>query len=359
MLARIGFALLLAVLPALQASAQTAYRLEERVPHLRWPWSVALLPDDRFLITEREGRLLLADARGERKVLAGTPDTVFAGQGGYMDVITDSDFAKNQFIYLSYAEGTPTENGTAVFRARLRDDALEEGRQILRVARDKVTPNHYGGRLLMVDDVLLVTTGDGYEHREDAQDLDSELGKVLRIDRQGRPAGIPGAKGDPLRIWTLGHRNPQGLALDARRRIVYSHEHGPRGGDEINRLRAGANYGWPLATYGVSYSGALVSPFHTLPDMQDPLWTWTPSIAPSGLAFYSGDAFPEWRDSLLLGALVDREVRRLQMRGETIVFEESLFADLNARIRDVRVFGERIFVLTDGEDATLFEVKRS
>jgi glucose/arabinose dehydrogenase len=335
------------------AAAQT---LVPRVTNLAWPWSVALLPDGRFLISEREGRLLLVHRDGSRTVLEGTPATLFAGQGGYLDVILDSRFASNRYVYLSYAEGTPQENGLAVFRARLQDDRLHEGRQILRVAQDKSTPQHYGGRMLMVDDHLIITSGDGFEHREDAQDLDSELGKVLRVDRDGQPAGMPGERGDPLRIWTRGHRNPQGLAVDPGRGLVYLHEHGPRGGDEINVLKGGENYGWPLATHGVNYSGAYVSPFRSVPGATDPIWTWTPSIAPSGLAYYAGNRIPQWRDSLLVGALVDREVRRLKVVDGVIVAEEALFSDLDRRIRDVRVFDERIFVLTDGENATLFEV---
>ncbi len=340
----------------LYSTGVAAQSLVPRVSDLRWPWSVALLPDGRFLITEREGRLLITHRDGTRAVLEGTPPTLFAGQGGYFDVILDTDFAQNQFIYLSYAEGTPDENGLAVYRARLRNDRLEEARQILRVAQDKTTPQHYGGRLLMLDDHLLITSGDGFEHREDAQDPDSELGKVLRVDRDGYPAGMPGPKGEALRVWTRGHRNPQGLTVDHARGVVYLHEHGPRGGDEVNVLTEGGNYGWPLATYGVNYSGAYVSPFKSVPGAIDPLWNWTPSIAPSGLAYYSGSEIPGWRGSLLVGALVDREVRRLQLEDGVIIAEEALFSDLNARIRDVRVFGERVFVLTDGESATLYEV---
>lgn len=295
---------------------------------------------------------------GQRRILEGTPPTLFAGQGGYFDVTVDNRFASNGYIYLSYAEGKEQENGLAVFRARLEKDRLVEGRQILRIAQDKSTPQHYGGRMLMFEDHLILTSGDGFEHREDAQDWDSELGKVLRIDRDGQPAGTPGLRGEPLRVWTRGHRNPQGLALDASRGVVYLHEHGPRGGDEINVLKEGNNYGWPIATHGINYSGAFVSPFRSIPGGTDPIWVWTPSIAPSGMAFYSGSRFPGWRDSLLVGALVDREVRRLKVVDDVIVSEETLFSELGARIRDIRVYGERIFVLTDGANGTLYEVVR-
>jgi len=337
--------------------AQT-HQLTKRAGDLRWPWSIALLPDGDFLITEREGRLLRIAPSGRRRVLTGGPPTLFAGQGGYFDVILDTAFERNRTIYLSYAEGTETANGTAVYRARLGESGLEEGRQILRVTQDKITPRHYGGRLLMIGDEILLTTGDGFEHREAAQDPDSELGKVLRIDREGTPLGLRANRHLRRRVWSLGHRNPQGLAHDPVNNLIFLHEHGPRGGDEINRLEPGFNYGWPLATHGKDYSGAYVSPFHTLPGAVDPLWVWTPAIGPSGMAFYSGRAFPEWTNSLLVGALVGRAVHRLQMDGARIVFEEVLFERIGARVRDVRVFGERIFVLTDGARGTLYEVSR-
>lgn len=334
------------------------YQLFTRAKDLRWPWSVARLPDGSFLITEREGRLIRVSDRGQRSVIDGTPDTVFAGQGGFFDIALHPKFAINRLIYLSYAEGEPSSNGTAIYRARLRNGKLEDGERILRVTPDKTTPQHYGGRLLFLDDnSLLLTTGEGFEHREEAQCRGSELGKVLRIDSSGNPAGIASLRdGKATKIFTLGHRNPQGLALDPKTGAIYLHEHGPRGGDELNRLEIGGNYGWPAVTHGVDYSGAYVSPFTTAPEMVDPLWTWVPSIAPSGMAWYNGNAFPKWRSSLLLGTLVSKEVRRLQMHDGSVVKEEILFAEIGQRIRDVRVFGEDIFLLTDSERGELIQV---
>ena len=354
-LATLALAWLAAV--ASDAASET-YRLETIASQLRWPWSVARLPDGGFLVTEREGRLLHLYPDGRRTVVEGGPATLFAGQGGYLDVVLDNRFGSNGLIYISYAEGEEDANATAVYRARLSEDRLEDGVQILRVVPDKTTPQHYGGRLLALEDnSLLMTTGDGFEHREAAQDWDSELGKVLRFDSDGTPAGVLAPGTDATRrIWTLGHRNPQGLAIDGDDGAVYLHEHGPRGGDEINLLNPGHNYGWPVVTEGVDYSGAYVSPFRAAPGMREPLWTWTPSIAPSGLALYRGNDFPAWRGSLFVGALAAREVRRLQLVDRRIVDEEALFGELGARIRDVRVFDNDLFLLTDGEEASLIQV---
>jgi glucose/arabinose dehydrogenase len=350
---------LLIALSPLPASAKD-YRLEVVADKLRWPWSVAKLPDGGFLISEREGRLLHQSGSGERKVLSGTPDTFFAGQGGYFDVVLHPRFTETRLIYLSYASGKQEANATAVFRARFENGQLLDGEEILRVTPDKNTPQHYGGRLLFLGDgTLLVTTGEGYEQREQAQALNSELGKVLRVQDSGQPAGLrPSSKGDSKRIWTYGHRNPQGITRDSYG-TVYLHEHGPRGGDELNIIYGGNNYGWPLTTHGVDYSGAYVTPFRHAPKVIDPVWIWVPSIAPSGMAWYAGGDFPEWTDSLLIGALVSKDVRRLEMRDQKVVHEESLFGELDTRMRDVRVFDGEIFLLTDGEQGQLLRVRPS
>lgn len=333
------------------------YRLYTVADELRWPWSVVRLPDKGFLITEREGRLIHIDKSGERRVLPGTPDTLFAGQGGYFDIVLHPQFPENRLIYLSYAEGREDANGTAIFRARFEDGKLTAGQRILRVKPDKTTPQHYGARMLFLEDeTLLITTGDGFEHREQAQSKTSELGKVLRIGDDGSPAGLLDTEGEPQRLWTLGHRNPQGIARDPNTGSIYIHEHGPRGGDELNKLDVGNNYGWPAVTHGVDYSGAYVSPFKSAPGFVDPLWTWVPSIAPSGMAWYDGATFPGWRNSLFIGALVDKEVRRLEMRNGKVLKEEVLFEEIETRIRDVRVFGDDMYLLTDSEQGALIQV---
>lgn len=339
--------------------AQAAeYRIETVSDGLRWPWSVAQLPDGGFLITEREGRLLHLDDSGERTVLEGTPDTLFAGQGGYFDVLLHPNFAENGLFFLSYADGIESDNGVAVFRGRLRDGVITEGRQIFKASPQKITPQHYGGRMLFLNEnTILLTSGEGFEQREEAQNRNSQLGKVLRFDVDGNPAGITAPDGRSTSyVYTLGHRNPQGLVRHPESNDIYLHEHGPRGGDELNRLIPGQNYGWPVVTHGVDYSGAYVSPFKRAEGMADPLWTWVPSIAPSGLAWYDGPHFPEWRNSLLVGALVDKEVRRLTMEGSQVQSEEPLFSELDERIRDVRVLDGFIYLLTDSEDGRLLRV---
>jgi glucose/arabinose dehydrogenase len=349
----------LSAVPAGWSLADTQdYQLLTLAEDLHWPWSVARLPDDSFLVTERRGRLLRVYPGGRRREVGGTPPTLFAGEGGYLDVVLDPGFRTNRVVYLSYAEGEERANGVSVFRGRLVDNRLEQGRRILRVAADKRTTRNYGGRLLAVgDDELLVTIGDGFLHRAAAQETGSELGKILRIDNTGQPAGILSADGkETLRIWALGYRNPQGLARSKDDGLVYAVDHGPRGGDELNLLRGGDNHGWPLVSTGVEESGAMVTPFRTMAGMEDPLWTWTPAIGPSGMAFYDGTAFAAWRGSFLVGGLVSRDVRRLRIVRQAVVQEEALFAELGKPIRDVRVFDGDIYLLTDGEQGTLVRV---
>ncbi len=212
------------------------------------------------------------------------------------------------------------------------------------------------------DGTLLLTTGDGFDYREHAQDLSSMLGKTIRITDDGgippdnpfleRPDAAP-------EIWTYGHRNPQGLAVDPETGRVYQHEHGPRGGDELNLLRPGLNYGWPAITHGIDYSGAYVSPFTELPGMEQPLMYWVPSIAPSGLALYRGAVFPEWQGDLFLGALVDREVRRIDLEAGQVAGEEALFGDLNERIRNVKAGPDGyLYIVTDSEQGRILRVER-
>ena len=336
------------------------YKLDTVAEGLAYPWSLAFLPNGEFLVTERGGRLLRLSADGSIKTnIEDVPDTYVAGQGGFFDIILDPEFESNQIIYLSYAHGGPKANGTGIIRATLGETQLLNSEPILLVETVKDTAVHYGGRMLFrPDGTLLVTTGDGFEYREKAQDITTELGKVLRINSTGTPATdnpFPD-QGSP-RVWTYGHRNPQGLALNADTGEVYLHEHGARGGDELNILQAGKNYGWPATTLGVDYSGAHVSPFKELPGMEQPDWFWTPSIAPSGLAWYGGDAFPQWRGDLFVGALVNKDVRRLDMENGKVVGEETLFGELDERIRDVRSGPDgNLYLLTDSEQGKLIRV---
>jgi glucose/arabinose dehydrogenase len=347
------------ILVAVAAHAQSVeFVLTTVAKNLDRPWSVVELPDNSFLVTQLGGELLRVVQDGTTTEIGGVPPTYVAGQGGFFDVVLHPEFASNQLIYLSYAHGTPEANGTAITRARLEGERLADARQILLVEPLKDTPQHYGGRMLFLDDgTLLLTTGDGFDYREQAQDLDSELGKVLRINDDGTvPGDNPFGDGPAQRVWTYGHRNPQGLVLSPGGAVLL-HEHGPRGGDEINVLEAGKNYGWPAITHGVNYSGARVSPYTEAEGMEQPLVHWVPSIAPSGMAWYEGDAFPQWRGDLFIGALVDREVRRIDLEQGEVVKQEALFSDLGERIRDVRTGRDGyLYLLTDGNGGKLIQV---
>ncbi len=335
------------------------YELTTVAQDLSEPWSVAQLPDGAFLVTLRGGNLLRINEGAAATEIRGVPETYYAGQGGFFDILLHPDFGNNQTVYLSYAHGEPGANGTAIIRATLAEQQLENVEQILLVAPLKDTPQHYGGKMLFLPDgSLLLTTGEGFDYREQSQDRENEMGKILRIHDDGSvPDDNPFADQASRRVWTYGHRNPQGLALDSASGTVYMHEHGPRGGDEVNVVSAGSNYGWPAVTYGLDYSGAYVSPFTEAPGMTQPLLHWVPSIAPSGMVVYSGEHFPQWQGDLLIGALVDKEVRRVDLEDGVVVGQESLFAEIDARIRDVRMGADgHLYILTDGSEGKLIRV---
>jgi aldose sugar dehydrogenase len=336
------------------------YRLVT-VARLDHPWSVAFLPDGRMLVTERAGALrIVQDGRLVDEPVAGVPPVYARSQGGLFDVLPHPHFEANQWVYLSYAHGTRRANATRVARARLVGFELVDLQVIFTAEPTKRTPVHYGGRMLFLPDgTLLLTTGDGFDHREHAQRLDSLLGKTVRLNEDGSiPPDNPfvGRADARPELWTLGHRNPQGLAAADGR--VYLHDHGPRGGDTLHVLEPGRNYGWPVITYGVDYSGARISPFTQMEGMEQPLLHWTPSVAPSGLAYYDGARFPQWRGQLLAGTLVARDVRRLSLAGDRIVGREVLFRELERRVRDVRVGPDgHVYLLTDHADGALLRVE--
>ncbi len=344
-------------------AGQDDYAITTMAEGLDHPWSLAFLPDGSALLSLRSGSLHRVSASGDvGPAMQNTPPSYVKSQGGYFDIVTDPDFASNRRVYLSYAAGTPDANATEVIRATLEGDALINVETIFRVKPDKDTPAHYGGRLaFLADGTLLLTTGEGFQYREAAQDRFSQLGKVLRFNRDGSaPVDNPfrdGKQGDPF-IYTYGHRNPQGLFVDTPGSTIYLHEHGAKGGDEVNILKPGANYGWPAATHGVNYSGAIISPHKSLPGMEDPIHVWVPSIAPSGLTLYRGDKFPQWRNSLFVGALRDKEVRRLQLdKNGLVTAEETLFPEIAERIRDIRTGPDGyIYLLTDSSDGKILKV---
>ncbi len=345
-------------------AARADYQLVTVAEGLDNPWSLAFLPDGGYLVTERTGALRRITPDGAvSPPLAGVPDSYFAGQGGLLEVMLHPDFPSNQLVYLSYAHGDLAANATRIARGRLGADGLSGTEVIFTASPTKDTPQHYGGKLaFMPDGTLLLTTGDGFDYREEAQNIDSNLGKTIRINADG---GIPPdnpfvERGGPgAAVWSYGHRNPQGLIVDPATGIVYQHEHGPRGGDELNRIEPGHNYGWPAICWGIDYSGAGISPFTELPGMEQPLTYWVPSIAPSGLAIYHGERFPEWEGDLFVGALVNREVRRLEMEDGKVVAEHAMFSELGERIRDVRVSPDGyLYLVTDGAPGKVIRVER-
>jgi glucose/arabinose dehydrogenase len=352
-----GLILLLALCTT-TCSAKVPYRLEVVATGLDRPWSIAFLPDGSMLVTELPGQLRHIGPDGAvGEPIANVPEVFLAGQGGLFDVVLHPDFANNQIIYLSYAAGTGASNATTVARARLQDNALEDVEVIFSNEPRKDTPVHYGGRMAFLPDgTLLLTTGDGFNYREAAQDIQSGLGKVMRMNDDGSPAA-----GNPFSeapwVFTYGHRNPQGLAVSSDG-TIWLHEHGPKGGDEVNRLEAGANYGWPAITFGLDYSGAIISPHTAWPGMQQPEHYWVPSIAPSGLAIYEGSQFPEWQGDLFVGALVNHDVHRLDVQDGEIDGEEALFGELAVRIRDVRSGPDgALYILTNGSPGEVIRVE--
>ncbi|EGG28588.1 PQQ-dependent oxidoreductase, gdhB family [Aequoribacter fuscus] len=349
------------VLAFLSAPVFADYQLTEVASGLDHPWSVAFLPNGDHLVTERPGQLLRVAKDGTVTTITGVPTTYFAGQGGFFDVLTQTTNTGTR-VYLSYAKGKPEANGTAVYAADLVGTELKNGRDIFWAKTLKDTPQHYGGRMVFgQNETLFITTGDGFDYRESAQDKRSELGKVVRINLDGSLPDDNPFRGElSERIWTYGHRNPQGLAIDSADGALYLHEHGPKGGDEINRIERGNNYGWPLATYGVNYSGARVSPYTEYSGTQQPIHHWTPSIGPSGFAIYRGDMFPEWQGNLFVGALVNREVRRLTLKNGRIDSEQAAFPEIRDRIRDIRVSPEgALYVVTDGENGRIIKVTKN
>lgn len=338
------------------------YTLETVAEGLNHPWSVTFLPDGDYLVAFRVGEVRRISAAGEvGEAIGNAPETYFAGQGGFFDVILDPDFATNQIVYLSYAGGTPDSNGTTIMKARLDANEFKDAETIFS-ATPKDTPQHYGGKMIFLsDNTLMLTTGDGFEYREAAQDKQSQLGKIIRLHRDGSvPSDNPFSAdetGNPF-VYSYGHRNPQGLVMAANDQI-YLHEHGPKGGDEVNLVSPGSNYGWPAVTHGENYSGAYVSPLKQAPGITEPKHVWVPSIAPSGMAYYSGQMFPEWQGNLFVGALVDQEVRMLELSGEKVINETTLFKEIGERIRDIRQGpnGE-LYIVTDGENGKIVRVSR-
>lgn len=341
-----------------------ALRLETVADGLEFPWGLAFLPDGRMLVTERPGRMRVIDAQGRKsEPLQGLPQIAVGGQGGLLDVAVSPAFAQDRTVFFTFSE--PVEGGarTAVARAVLADDQLRDVRVIFRQQPVIAGAFHFGSRLVFGrDGNLWITLGDRSSGRAGAQQLDNHLGKVVRIRPDGSvPPDNPyrRTQGALPEIWSIGHRNVQGAALHPATGRLWTHEHGAQGGDEVNIDLPGRNYGWPVITWGVDYGGAPIGEGTHKKGMEQPLHYWVPSIAPSGMTFYTGDKFPEWRGSLLIGSLKFTLLSRLELNGNKVVHEEKLLEDQGIRIRDVRQGPDGwIYLLTNSAQAKLLRLMR-
>ncbi|WP_319633599.1 PQQ-dependent sugar dehydrogenase [Pelagibius marinus] len=366
-----GALLALAALPAgpalaqdrVEASEQAAFRVVTLARGLDHPWGMAFLPGGGILITERTGQLrLFKDGKLQTKAIPGAPQVAARGQGGLLDVALHPDFAENRLVYLSYAGAGPGGAGTEVARARFDGNKLDELEVIFRAEPKTPGGAHYGSRLTFDrSGRLYISLGDRRNYMREAQNPANHLGSIIRLEDDGEiPGDNPflGVDGTRPEIFSYGHRNVQGLALNPASGEVWAHEHGPRGGDEVNILKAGANYGWPAITYGIDYSGAIISDKTEAPGMEQPVVYWVPSIAPSGMAFYDGDLFPQWKGDLFVGALAGRHLRRLELVGGEVTGQEELLTGLRERIRDVRSGRDGyLYLLTDSRNGRLIRLE--
>jgi len=340
-------------------------RVETVATGLVHPWALAFLPDGRMLVTERPGRLRIVTRDGKLSPpIEGLPPIFVRGQGGLLDVILDRNYAQNKTVYFCFADPFDGGGRTALARARLDDGAkprLDDLKIVFRQEGPPSTGNHYGCRIVhMPDNNLFLTMGDHYGPRDEAQNLRNHLGKIVRLRSDGSVppdnpfVNRPDAKPE---IWSYGHRNAQGAAINPASGKFWMHEHGPRGGDEINIPEAGKNYGWPVIGYGIDYSGAKIHDTTAKDGMEQPLKYWVPSIAPSGMAFYTGKLFPKWNGSLFTGALRGAMLVRLTLNGHAVTSEERLLQNLHERIRDVRQGPDgALWLLTDSSNGRLLRV---
>ncbi|VEL95746.1 glucose/arabinose dehydrogenase [Alteromonas sp. 76-1] len=329
---------------------------------LHYPKALLQLPDSRWLVAERDGRIVTvpstvvsSDKPSFSQVLP-LPQLYQKGQGGLLHMALSPDFSTSKVILFSYSKGTDDANRLAVMRGVLTDDGqIKALTPVIEIKDSKATPVHFGGKLVAMEDgTWLVTTGDGFDYREQAQVLSSQLGKVLRFTLDGKPVSNVPFNNAPF-VYTLGHRNPQGL-VKLQNGDVYLHEHGPDGGDELNKLTPGMNYGWPVVTLGKDYSGATISPFNHYEGMVDPLVDWTPSIAPSSMAVYNHNAFPTLTNHLLVSALKAKALYAVDLSSQPFQYRK-VFSSINQRVRDVAVGRDGgVYALTDGESAELIQL---
>jgi glucose/arabinose dehydrogenase len=345
-------------------SEKHSFRLATLVTGLENPWSVAFLPDGRMLVTERAGRMRLvgADFRLDPKPIEGLPESVERGQGGMFDVALHPQYAQNGWIYWAYNAPGAGGWGTALARGKLQGQRMTEVQVLFSMLHKTRSSQHFGGRIVFdKSGMLYLTLGDRGD-KDRAQKLDDHAGSVIRLHDDGRvPADNPFAKraGALPEKWTLGNRNMQGAALHPQTGELWTHEHGPQGGDEVNVMRPGLNYGWPVITYGVNYGlGTRIGEGQAKPGMVQPLHVWVPSIAPSGMAFVGGSQFPQWQGNVLVGALRGQMLVRLVLDGEKVIREERLLQGRAGRIRDVRMGSDGlVYLLSDGTDGALMRLE--
>ncbi|MCH8491120.1 MAG: PQQ-dependent sugar dehydrogenase [Oceanicaulis sp.] len=343
---------------------QANFTVETVAEGLEFPWSIDFLPDGSKLVTERPGRLRVIDADGSLRAepVAGLPEDLIAiRQGGLMDVRLAPDFETTRHVYFSYAQGTEEANGTALARGVLNAEmsALEDVETLFRVNFDKRAGFHFGGRILFNEDgTLFLTLGDGGRYQGEAQNPSNHLGTVVRLNLDGSiPADNPQIEDGAEGVFTFGHRNVQGIDRNPATGSVWTSEHGPRGGDEIHILHPGHNFGWPEVTYGINYDGSIITEERERPEFVQPIWYWTPSIAPAGMAFYTGGAFEHWNGDLFHAALAGMTLQRMEVHGDRVIGVEDLLTDRDQRFRDVRTGPDGfLYVLVDDIDGEVIRL---
>ena len=349
-----------------QASAQgvAGYNLETVVDGLDSPWGLAILPDGDMLITELTGDLRhIRNGKLVAQAVAGVPQSLYGGQGGLMDIVIHPNYDENRYVYLSLSVGTDDANALRVIRGRFTGTALEDISTIFESAPSKNTLVHYGARMAFLpDNTLLINVGDGFDLREQAQNLSNHFGSLVRVTDDGKvPQDNPfiGVAGAQPEIYSYGHRNQQSIVVERGSGKIYQTEHGPRGGDELNLIEAGKNYGWPVATFGIDYSGARISPYTSYEGTKQPLVDWTPSIGPSGMTIYDGAQFPDWQGDIFVSSLIYSKIIHIDMVNGAPQQQSDMFSEIGDRLRDIRTGADgALYILSEGDNGKLWRVSR-
>jgi aldose sugar dehydrogenase len=347
------------------ATTDLKVNIETMATGLEYPWGIVFLPDGSVLVTEKAGRLRLLKDGNLSTPISGVPLVLYKGQAGLFDVALHPDYATNQFVYLSFAKGAEKDNATTLIRAKFDGKTLSAVTQIFESNPHKKGTNHFGARILFLPDkTLLLSLGEGFSYKDEAQNLMSDFGKIMHLRDDGVPIddhqfstsddeNVKRHRG----IFSYGHRNPQGLAFDKATNTIYENEHGPRGGDEINVLVIGKNYGWPKITYGVDYTGLPISDKVAMDGMEQPLLYWVPSIAPSGMTFYDKDLFADWKGNLLVSALAGEQLRRVELKAGKVLKQETFLTELKTRFRNITTAPDgSIWVLTDEPEGRVLKL---